>query len=723
MSLVPFDLARVRLLDGPCLAMQEANRRYLHSLDEDRLLHCFRTQAGLPAPGEPLGGWEAPTVEVRGHFMGHFLSACAMMSAAAGDEELGAKADRLVAELARCQAANGGGYLMAFPESHWDRLEAMQNVPWAAFYVVHKLLAGLLDVHHYRGNQQALEVAVELAGYFGRRFEQLDIRNIDQLLQVEQGGMSDALHNLYATTGDEVHLAHAHQHDRASLLGPLAIEHDSLSLIHANTQIPEVIGAARRYELTGDARFRTAAEYFWQRIVSERSYCTGGSTSGEVWPLPGHLAGTLGTTNQETCTTYNMLKLTRHLLAWDPQARYGDFYELALFNGILGTQNPDGMLLYYLPLESGHRKSWGTALDSFWCCTGTGVENFSKLGDSIWFHDATGVWLNLFIASTVDWTERGVRLEQQTRFPDEPRTTVTVRADAPTRFTLHLRIPAWAAGDVALTVNGEAVAAEPGTWCGLEREWRDGDRVELTVPMALEPVPMPDDPELLGVRYGPIVLAGLTDRHHLILADPADPTSWLEPVPGDSLAFRTKGIEPVVDLIPLHRIVDEAYAVYWTVTPAGSPTHQAHLAEEAAAAARRARIIDEAIPNNAESEQAHAVTGERTGSGPLNRRGWRHATDGGWFSYRLRVTPDAPVILSLTYWGSDAGARTFDVLVDGELVETRTLSNTLPGKFFEVEIPLSTELTRGKEQITVRFQAHPGNFAGGVFGVATMRAE
>lgn len=722
----PFPLADVRLLPGPCLTAQEANRQYLLLLNPDRLLHAFRTNAGLPAPGEPLGGWEAPNVEVRGHFVGHYLSACALMYASTGDEALRDRADLLVAELAKCQEALGGGYLSAFPAAFWDRLESLQNPPWAPFYVIHKILAGLLDVHRLCGNAQALAVADKLARYFQGRFAKLDVRTIDLLLNVEQGGMSDALYQLYALTGDQAHFEHAHQHERAAFLGGLAMEHDNLSAIHANTHIPEVIGAAERYELTGDPRYRTIAEFFWHCVVDHRSYCTGGSNSGEHWPLPDRLAGTLGPTTQESCTTYNMLKLTGHLFAWSADPAYGDFAELAFWNGILGTQRAsDGMLIYYLPLATGHAKTYGTPYDSFWCCYGTGIETFSKLGDGIFWRDERGLLVNQFVPATVEWRERGVRLEQRTSFPDEPATTLIVHAAAPARFALRLRVPNWLAGPPEIKLNGQlqSLAVRNGTVAELEREWRDGDTVTMSLPMRLQAVPMPDDPELVAVRYGPIVLAGLTDHERLFLAEPTQPDSWLEPVPGEPLTFRTKGQPEPMTLKPLHRILDERYGVYWTVTQPGSPTHQRILAEEEARRQREARRIDFVLPNNQESEAAHGLTGERHGAGPLNNRGWRHAVEGGWFSYTLKVTPDAPVILSVTYWGSDSGNREFDVLVDDTLLETRRLNNTQPGRFFDVDLPLPAELTRGKETITVKFQAKPGNFAGGVFGVATLRPE
>lgn len=726
MALEPFERDRVRLLDGPCKTAQEANRRYLHMLDNDRLLHSFRLNAGLDAPGEALGGWEAPTVEVRGHFVGHYLSACAMMVAATGDEELKAKADALVAELAKCQQALGGGYLAAFPESFWDRLEAMENVPWAAYYTVHKMMAGMFDMYDIGGNQQALEVLKGMAGYFKRRMDKLSIWEIDRLLTVEMGGVSEALHNLYSVTGDPDHLAIAHTFDRAAFLGPLGLEHDNLTRIHANTHIPEVIGAARRYELTGDQRYRTIATYFWDRVANTRSYATGGSNEAEHWGDPDKLAGTIGFQNQESCTTYNMLKLTRHLIRWTGDPLYADFYERAFLNGILGTQNPQtGMLIYFMPLAVDCSKAFGTPFDSFWCCYGAGIESFSKLGDSIYFHNDDGITVNLFVASMVEWPEKGVRLEQQTRFPEEEGTTLIFHPEAPVTLSLTLRAPYWATQGVSVAVNGEPadVSPKPGSYFTILREWREGDRVELKMPMSLRAHPMPDDPELLAIMYGPLVLAGLTRQDAYFLADAGDVDAWIKPVDGEPLTFRTVGQSPEITFIPLNRIIDERYGVYWVVTPEGSPRHKEFLAAEEAQRRRDARVVDRVIPGDDESESAHNLQGEGTSSGPFRDGHWRHAVDDGWWSWDMKLQPGVAMTLACEYWGSDAGSRTFDIIVDGEELATQSLNNNKPGHMFEVDYAIPEELARGKEKVTVRFRPHPGNTAGGVFGCAILRPE
>ncbi|MCP4640050.1 MAG: hypothetical protein GY851_06445, partial [bacterium] len=352
----PFDLSRVRLLDGPFREAMELARKYLHDLDADRLLHTWRLNAGLPSEAEPYGGWERPECEVRGHTLGHYLSACALMYASTGDKDLKAKADGVVAELAKCQEVLGeSGYLSAFPESFIVRAEKCEQV-WAPFYVLHKMYAGLQDMYVYCGNRQALDVVEGMAAWLKGRLDNLDETQMQAMLdKTEQGGMNETLANLYALTGNADCLAMARRFDQDRYVKPLAEGEDRLKDEHVNSFIPNIIGTARQYEMGGDDRDRRIAEYFWNQVTSARSYCTGGTSDKEHWHGgPNELAHHLSHHTQECCCTYNMLKLTRHLFCWEPEAKYADYYERALWNSILSTQNPEtGMMLYFVVLASG----------------------------------------------------------------------------------------------------------------------------------------------------------------------------------------------------------------------------------------------------------------------------------------------------------------------------------------------------------------------------------
>jgi hypothetical protein len=589
----PFPLKQVRLRPGPFLNALEADQRYLHLLPSDRLLHTFRVNAGLPSAAPPLGGWEKPDGELRGHFTGHYLSACALMYAGAGDGELKKKADALVSQLADCQKALRNGYLSAFPEEFFDRLRAGRQV-WAPFYTYHKIMAGLLDMYVLAGNDQALAVAEAMAGWVEQWQESISDAHLQRILQTEFGGLNEALGNLYAWTGKREYLELAGRFEKTMFLDPLAEHRDELKGIHANTHIPQVIGAARRYELTGEARYREIAAFFFRTVASDRIYCTGGTSNDEFWRTrPGDLAGELGKTTEECCCGYNMLKLARHIYGWSADPRVMDYYERTLFNSRLGTQNPDdGGMGYFLPLGSGCWKYFNTPYDSFWCCTGTGVEEFAKTADSIYFHDERSIFVNLFLASEVAWPEKGARLEQQTHFPEEEGTTLVFHAERPADLALNVRIPGWAVRGGAVRVNGTAVAAfaSPGSYLTLDRTWKEGDRVDVRLPMSLRTEALPGDDTQQAVMYGPLVLAGRLGSEGLtkemfypgaptvprggaipvpaVVAAADGPEGWVKPASTAPLTFETVGQASQFTLIPLYKVLGERYAVYWKTSTA-----------------------------------------------------------------------------------------------------------------------------------------------------------
>ncbi|HEV8599525.1 MAG TPA: beta-L-arabinofuranosidase domain-containing protein [Gemmatimonadales bacterium] len=592
----PFELARVKLLPGPLSEQTQLNRKFLLAQDPDRLLHMFRMTAGIPSNAEPLGGWEAPVNELRGHYTGHYLSACALL-AAQGDAELKARGEQLVAELAKCQQPNG--YLSAFPEEFFDRLRADRPV-WAPFYTIHKLMAGLLDMRQHAGNTQALELVTGMARWTSRWTQPLGDYEMARVLEREYGGMNEVLYNLAAVTGDNGLRGTARRFDHERIFAPLAQGVDQLKGLHANTTIPKIIGAARRYELSGDPRYRRIAEYFWREVTTARAFCTGGTSNGEGWNSePYALANQLSGYTQEDCVTYNMMKLTRHLFSWTADPACADYYERALWNGIIGSQHPaDGDKLYYVSLASGLWKLFGTPGQDYWCCTGSMSEAFSKLADSIYFQDAGGggLFVNLFAASELDWQEKGVRVVQETRFPDEETTALTIRTSRPAAFALRVRVPYWATGTNSASLNGKPLEgfAGPGGYYVLERSWKDGDRLTLRFPMSLHAHPMPDDPSLRAFMYGPLVLVGKLGAEGLtpatLRAEPTKPRTvpnyklepvaapafkaagddlagWIKPAgEGQPLEFRTTGQAQDVTLVPFHRLFDERYAVYWKVT-------------------------------------------------------------------------------------------------------------------------------------------------------------
>ncbi len=575
----------------------EVNRGYLMRLDPARLLHMFRLTAGLPSSARPLGGWEAPDNELRGHFTGHFMSACALIAAQTGDAGARDRGIEIADELAKCQTALGSGYLSAFPLELFDRLRAGKPA-WAPFYTLHKIMAGLLDTYTLSHHRGALETLLGMARWTERWVQPLDEDSMARVLEREYGGMNEVLYNLSAATADQRWFRLAQRFDKQRLIAPLAAERDELQGLHVNTTIPQVIGSARGFELGGNQRLHDAASFFWQTVSQRRTYCTGGTSNGESWNTPpDQLAHELSGYTEESCVTYNMLKLTRLLFGWTADPRMADYQERALYNGILGVQHPtDGEKLYYLPLQSGYWKLFGTPLEDFWCCTGSMAEAFAKLGDSIYFHDDAGVYVNLFVPSELDWSERGIRLVLETAFPEDDELRVHVYSARPVRMAMRVRVPYWTSGATA-SLNGEPLieSAEPDSYLSIERTWSGHDELKVRLPMHLHARALPGDPTLTAVMYGPLVLAGRLGTAGLnpgnlraeptqprkvpeyrsdpiaiasILAPSEDPASWLEPVAGRPLEFRTRGQSSLLNLAPLNQIFDERYAVYWKVVPA-----------------------------------------------------------------------------------------------------------------------------------------------------------
>lgn len=586
-KLKPFPLGEVRLGDGPFRDLHTANAGYMKRLSTDSLLHTFRINAGIPSNAAPLGGWEDPKGELRGHFAGHYLSACALGWASAQDAELKRRGDALVAGLAECQAKLGqGGYLSAYPTEFYDRLQKGDTYVWAPFYTMHKMLAGLYDMHTLAGNQQALAVLTGMCGWVDTWSAQWDEAHMQRILNVEFGGMQEQLYNLAELTGDDRWGRVGDRFTKKVVFNPLASSRDELAGLHMNTHIPQVIGAAKRYEISGDHRFHDVAHFFWQQVSGPRAYATGGASNREHWLSPaGQLSAEWagGQTHQECCCSYNMMKLTRHLFGWEPQAAHMDYYERNLVNHRLGTIRPDGMNQYFISLTPGAWRTHGGETDTFWCCNGTAVEEYNKLTDTIYYNDGTNLWVNLFMPSSLDWKEKGLRVTQTTRFPEEARTHLGIEAAPAKAFEINLRIPGWTDERARVLVNGKAldVSAVPGSYLRLHRVWKKGDSIVLEMPMALRTEAFADDPSLLAVLYGPLVLAGQfplgtvpipADKPHgpnvaqspisvppLPVAGKA-PQEWLKPE--KDFAWRTSGIGQDIVFRPFYQS-QERYAIYW----------------------------------------------------------------------------------------------------------------------------------------------------------------
>ena len=597
---LPFALEDITILDPDLLRMRRQTLDYMLALDFDRLLHNFRLNAGLPSSAAPLYNRESPTNGWRGHYVGHFLSASGQMYATTRDARIKSKADAIVAELAKCQARLGEqGYLSAFPESSFDDLE--QGRPAAViWYALHKIMAGLLDAHEHLQNQQALDVLEKMAAWVDWRTGRLPEDQMQRTLQTEFGGMNEVLANLSAVRKNPRYLEVAKRFDHHVVVDPASQGRDTLAGLHANTQIPKFIGAARQFELTGDPYYRDAALFFWQQVALHRSYVTGGNSVSEHFRTPPDvLASELTDLTQETCNTYNMLKLTSHLFGWYAEPQYADFYERAFLNHILATPHPsEGSPLYYLGMQPGQWKVHFVPHEGFFCCCGTGLENFAKLGEGFYFHDGQSLWVNLFFASEVRWREKGVVLRQETRFPDEAGMRLIVQSKSPVAFSLKVRIPYWAE-NVSFSINGKPFQPHeklaPSSYAKIDRTWKDGDRVDVQLPMRLHLQAIPDDTNLAAIMYGPLVLAGELGTQDLdpkrlysedkflhggfpsiavpeLAGDRHALEKWIQPVRAADkpLAFRTVNAGRPNDVIlsPFYRLFDQRYCIYWHLSAA-----------------------------------------------------------------------------------------------------------------------------------------------------------
>jgi len=598
----PFSMTDVRLLPGFWKDMMELNRSWLYSLPNDRLAHNFRVTAGVSSEADPLGGWEAPDCELRGHYVGHYLSSCALLHASTSDKPIIDKANDLVAILAECQAKDG--YLGAYPATFYERLRKHEHV-WAPFYTYHKIMAGMLDMHEHTGNKQALDIAVRMADWADAYARSISDDEWQKVLLVEHGGMNEASFNLYAITGNSKYRDLGYRFEHKKIFDPLAAGEDKLDDNHANTNIPKVIGAARGYELTGDERYQRISQNFYRIVTEHHVYCTGGTSNGEMWHAADAIATQLGPAAEECCCSYNMMKLARHLFGQQPDAKFFDYYERLLFNVRYGTQDRNGMLMYYVPLQPGMYKTFGTQFDAFWCCTGTGSEEYSKLNDSIYFHDNDSLFVNLFIPSQLGWKDRELKLRQTTKFPNDERITFTFDTTPSKPVVLRVRIPYWAAKGAVVAINGEAkdLTATPSTYLAIEHPWKSGDVVTMDIPLSLHIAPAPDDRLVQAAMYGPLVLAALLGTEGLTTSmiyggsgprgfddgypmptvdlrprlhrNAAAQTTPVQPPPEDAvwveqaeatpqypLQFRTKGRGPNHTLVPLNQIMDERYSVY-----------------------------------------------------------------------------------------------------------------------------------------------------------------
>ncbi len=606
----------VQIFEEDLLRREKANTAYMMNLDKDKLLLNFKLEAGRFCEDTNIhGGWETPTCQLRGHFLGHWLSAAAMHYYASGDQEIKAKADAIVKELAICQVENGGEWVASIPEKYLYWIAKGKSI-WAPHYTIHKTFMGLLDMYQYTGNQQALEVAVNFSKWFYNWSGTFTKEDFDDILDVETGGMLEIWVQLYEFTKNKMYLTLMERYYRGRLFDGLLEGRDMLTNMHANTTIPEIIGCARAYDVTGDSKWRAITEAYWKCAVTDRGFfVTGAQTCGEIWTPKKEFSSRLGEKGQEHCTIYNMIRLADFLLRWTKDSIYADYIERNLYNGIMAqgywqgnfthgfkSDYPvTGLLTYFLPLMAGGRKGWSSETNDFFCCHGTLVQANSAFNRYIYYQNHEEFYVNQFFDSEVKFTVEGkqITLTQKkdtlsgsfhnsstssglqsinintAKYAHNPDCFVEqykLRVSESVKMKLKIRVPSWLQGEAEIAVNNESILSPQidSGYIVLDREWNDMDEIWLMYPYGIEVVPLPDDKNMIAFTYGPKVLAGICSEERMLYINKAssdflihdNEREWSNWKP----TFRTKGQDRGIFFKPLAEIGYEKYEIYFPVT-------------------------------------------------------------------------------------------------------------------------------------------------------------
>jgi len=758
----PLPLNTVRLTGGPLKHAQELDAEYLLQLEPDRMLAYLRQRAGLEPKGKPYGGWDGAGRQLTGHIAGHYLSAVSLMWAATGDARFKERADYIVSELKTIQDAQGDGYLGALLDNqgldgkiHFQELckgiirsgGFDLNGLWSPWYVEHKIFAGLRDAYRYTGNRTALDVEMKFAGWVESIVSKLDDEQTQKMLATEFGGMNEVTADLYADTGDPRWLALSGKFEHRAMIDPLAAGQDVLGGKHGNTQVPKMIGSLARYIYTGDETDHKAAVNFWDDVALHHSFATGGHGKNEYFGPPDRLNNMIDGRTAETCNVYNMIKMSRTLFSVNPDIRYADFHERALFNHILASQDPeDGRVCYMVPVGRGVQHEYQRPFEDFTCCVGTGMESHALHGYGIYYESGDKLWVSLYVPTRANWEAKGVQLEMNTDFPTGESASLKITAKSAKKFTLALRRPYWAGAGFTVKVNGQAQKdlPKPDSYVEITRTWKSGDTVELVLPKTLRKEPLPDNPERFALAWGPLVLAGdlgtetfrerdgegwkVTANAPVLVAANQSVENWLKPVAGKPGTFLTSGVGLATDItfVPFYQLPRRKYAIYWDMfTPEEwKKKSEAYAVEQEKQKKLDAATVAFAQPGQMQTEREFNQQGEESSPVQLEGRYGRRGTK--WFSFDLPVEAGHPMGLIVTFSNDARRKGSFDVLVDGKKVGEQATERRSPEqdvRFIDVEYTLPSELIEGKQKVTVRFEAAAGSDIPGVFGIRIVRAD
>ena len=763
-----FPIGDVTLLDGPLKKARDLNIQTLLQYDCDRLLAPYLKEAGLTPKAKPYPNWDG----LDGHVGGHYLTAMAINAAATGNAECRRRMEYMISELQACADANnknhpdwGKGYVGGMPNSEriWSTFKKGDIETyfgsWAPFYNLHKMYAGLRDAWVYCGNEQAKTLFLGFCDWAIDLTSGLSNVLMEQMLNNEHGGMNEVLADAYAITKDKKYLDVAKRFSHRRLLVRMSQRQDNLDNMHANTQVPKVVGFERISELSGDEVYHNAANFFWDIVTGERSLAFGGNSRREHFPSKEACMDFINDIDgPETCNTNNMLKLTEEMHRRNPEARYADYYELATFNHILSSQHPEhGGYVYFTPARPRHYRNYSAPNEAMWCCVGTGMENHGKYGQFIYTKKSDNLFVNLFVASELNWKEKGVTLRQETGFPYSETSKITV-AQGKGQFTLQVRYPGWVKpGAFQVKVNGKPVSivTGPSSYVAISRQWKKGDVVEITFPMYNSIKYLPNEPQYIALMHGPILLGmktGTEDLAHLVADDSRfgqyasgkklpineapilinnsieDIANQLQPIAGKPLHFTlTTKMENAIrnEIQPFFEIHDARYMMYWLALSEDS--YRSYLSNLAKAEQDRqeleARTVDKVQPGEQQPETDHKMETDQSQVGNSNDVFYRDARDGHYFSYLMQTGGQTDLDLRLKYWGvGEWKTHEFDIFVDDVLV--KEVNNT--GKYriseFKYETyPIPVELLKDKQQVRVKFVAKPGKQIGEIYEVRLVK--
>jgi hypothetical protein len=759
-----FQLSEVHLHDGPFLQARKADIAYLLALDPDRLLSPFLKDAGLKPLKENYGNWENTGLD--GHMGGHYLSALAFMYASTGETELLNRIEYMITWLKRCQEKNGNGYVGGIPSGREFWIEIAEgnidagafslNHRWVPLYNIHKLFAGLYDVYINTGNVDALEILIKLTDWFYETTRNLNNEQIQTLLISEHGGLNEVFVNVAELTGTAKYLEMARKFSHRAVLEPLIQQKNELTGLHANTQIPKVIGFERYAQATKNKLWDSAAVFFWNTVINDWTISIGGNSVREHFhPANDFSSMVESEQGPETCNTYNMLKLTKLLYLAHGEQKYLDYYERALFNHILSSEHPvKGGFVYFTPMRPRHYRVYSQPQTSFWCCVGSGIENPGKYGEMIYAKGNHELYVNMFIASDVYWREKQVTLVQDTKFPDQSFTQFTVYADKPQYFSLNIRIAQWMFADkLEIMLNDKPLKnlIISDGFIHLKRKWKEGDKVFVNFEMKTYAEFLPDSSHWVSFLHGPIVLGAVTDTSDLmglwadgsrmghvangpkypldkapalIVEDLNNRASLLKPIDSLPMHFtltHLKNTPGGTELLqPFYTIHEARYMVYWPVyTQKEFDEMQAELTrKEKEMLELNRRTIDLVWPGEQQPEADHFIKFEQSRTGIHKNKHWRDAT--GWFSYQLRNPQKEQCALIVTYYGLDK-QRSFSILINGFKIAEVNLDGSRGDNFFTHQYTIPEEFIKGKVSFELKFLAHNGSVAGGIYGLRLVR--